>query len=233
MRSGLLIRTRRLACALTLGPLILGLHTLGLHTFGLHTLGLTAGTAQAQAVKFAPRGDYDLMIRQTVQQTPGMPGRKARIIPGLPDTIYRLERYHQGWMRMDGMLDENGSKLKAAASFDSGYMLVNNDKKMGFNITVADGKPKAEKLPMDGAAAAEVAKQLVPKPTGETLTIAGEKCNVMSLDIDGTVAKTCVTPDGLTLRMEMQQGPNLIVHEAVKLNFRSQNAADFVPPTTP
>ena len=96
-----------------------------------------------------------------------------------------------------------------------------------------NGKAKADKLPMDGGAAAEVATQFVQTPTGETLTIVGEKCNVMSVDMGGMVGKTCITPDGLTLRLEMQQGPNLIVHEAVKLNFRSQNAADFVPPTTP
>ena len=213
MRSRLLVRTGCAAC--------------------LIALGVAAGYAQAQAVKFAPRGDYDLLIRQSVTQAPGSTARRAKAFPGQPETTYRLERFHQGWMRMDGMLDENGKPLKDAPAAITGYLLVNNDRKIGFNVTGTGPQQKVEKLPMDMAAAAEVAREFTPKPTGETLTIAGETCNVLTVDIAGTVARTCVTPDGLTLRMEMQAGPNTILHEAVKLNRRTQNAADFTPPAVP
>lgn len=200
------------------------------HLACLAALGLpmaVAGTAQAQGVKFNPRGDYDLLIRQSVTQAPGATARRTARVGGLPDVTYRQERFHQGWMRMDGLLDETGSKLKLKIAEQSGYMLANETLKQAFNIRISDGKPVVDVLP-SGEASADALPKV--KPTGETLTIAGEACNVMTVDIVDTVAKTCVTRDGLTLRMEMQQGSNIVVHEAVKLNWRPQNAADFVPP---
>lgn len=216
MQPGFLMMTRRLAMVLTLG---------------ISVAAAGVGAAQAQAVTFAPRGDFDLLIRQSLTQAPAATTRTPKSSPGELDATYRLERYHQGWMRMDGMLDANGSKLKDATAGESGYILVNNEKKLGFNVTGSGAQQKAEKLPMGGGA--DIASQYQPKVTGETQTVAGEKCNVMTVDIGGTVVKTCVTPDGLTLRMEMQVGPNHILHEAVKLNWRAQNAADFVPPAVP
>lgn len=193
----------------------------------LPVLAASVDIVRAQAVKFAPRGDFDLLIRQSATQPGG--AQKRRTIPGIPDVTYRLERYHQGWMRMDGLLDENGQKLPGPLAEKTGYFLSNTDKKLAFSIRSDNGRQVIDKLPTDGG---DMTSQFQVKPTGETLTIAGESCKVMTVEIADTTAKTCVTADGLTLRMEMQQGPNLIVHEAVKLNWRAQNAADFVPPAS-